>query len=162
MRRAALALLSGMVGIAMLTGPVVAASATVRTDPNDTRREPDIRKVWTDVSAGRLSVQIRTWDRLRHHDARFAVLFDTHGTDGYDRVIEVSGGECVVERMHDGSLGRLVGRRSAGFPGVRNMVCRMPSGWFAIQRTVRFVVFTGALGEPLDDRAPDHGRYIGL
>ena len=161
MRRTTLAL-SGMVAIAMLIGPMFAASATVRTDPNDTRRQPDIRKLWTGVSDGKLSVQIRTWDHLRHHDDRFAVLFDTHGTDGYDRVIEISGGECVVERMHEGQPGRLLGRRSARFPGVRDITCRVPSGWFAIQRTVRFVVFSGALGEPHFDRAPDHGRYIGL
>jgi hypothetical protein len=164
MRRVTVVVVSAMMLVGMSAGAASSRSLTARDDPNDTRHVPDIRTIWTDVASGGVYLRIRTWDHLGHHQASFAVLLDTKETNGFDRVIEISGGECVVEKMDEGGLGLPIGQRPARFPGVRDVVCRMPSGWFAIRRTVRFVVKSGFLGLPHYDRAPDHGhgRYIGL
>jgi hypothetical protein len=162
-RRMVTVVLSWVMAVAVIGGSASAGSLTVRTDPNDTRHVPDISAVWSDVSPSGLYIRIGTWDRLRHHDAAFVVLLETRGVPEYDRIIEISGGECVVEKIDaDGSLGEFIGRRKARFPGRKAIVCRVPTGWFAIRETVRFVVKSGFLGSPLDDRAPDDGRYIGL
>jgi hypothetical protein len=162
MRRGTVVVLSSMMLVGMSAGAASSRSLTTRDDPNDTRHVPDIREVSTDLEPGGVYLRIRTWDHLGHHQASFAVLLDTKGTNGFDRAIEISGGECVVEKMDDGSLGLPIGRRPARFPGVRDVVCSVPSGWFAIRQTVRFAAKSGVLGLPHYDRAPDHGRYLGL
>ncbi|MGI8478326.1 MAG: hypothetical protein ACR2M2_00450 [Gaiellaceae bacterium] len=161
MRRIAQVLLALGVILAMVPSPASARSLTVRTDPDDTRSMPDIRKVWSDVSPSGVVVKIGTWDRLRSRDERFSVVLDTRGSVDYDRIIEV-GPACVVEKLRNGSLGRPFGQRPAHRPSKRTISCLLPTGWFGIRKTVRFVVLTGAAGEPHDDRAPNDRRFVGL
>jgi hypothetical protein len=153
---------TSVVVLAMLAGPASARSLTIRSDPDDTHGVFDIRKVSTDASPSEVFIQITTWDRLRHRDASFSVLLDTRGSPGYDRAVETSGGDCVVEKWDENGLGAAIGRRHARFPGTRNVDCSFPAGWFKIHKTVRFFVKSGVLGSPHADRAPNDHLYQGL
>jgi hypothetical protein len=149
MRRLTMMLLSSVVVLALLPDAASARSLTVRTDPNDTPGAPDIRKVWSDASRAAVSIKIGTWGRLRSSRHRFSVLLDTRGSYDFDRIIEISGGECIVEKVDDGFLGDFVGGRHARRPSSRTLACRLPREWFGITRTVRFVVLTGVAGESI-------------
>jgi hypothetical protein len=161
MRRIVTVLLSSIVVLAMQASPGSARSLTVRTDPNDTASQPDIRKVWSGLSVKGVYIRIGAWERLGGH-GRFSVLLDTRGSLEYDRIIEISGGDCVVEKIESGSLGAFIGRRGAHRPSPHSISCRPPAAWFKIRKVVRFAVLTGTAGESHDDRAPNAGRYIGL
>jgi hypothetical protein len=148
--------------VTALAGSASARSLTVHRDPNDTPRTPDIRRVWTGLPPFHVYIRIGAWERMRRNDARFAILLDTHGSYGFDRVIEISGGVCVVEGYGPDGLGGLIGKRDARRPGGREIACNMPRSWFGIHRIVRTVVFSETLGEENVDRAPNEGRYLGL
>ncbi len=144
----------------MMASLASARSLTLRTDPDDTHSLPDIRKVWSDVS-GAVYIRIRTWDQ-RYRDRSFSVLLDTTGSYRFDRIIEISGRDCVVEKLENGYLGDFIGKRGSTRPGMRDIACQVPAGWFSIDKPVRFVVKSGTAGSPHDDRAPNARRYIGL
>lgn len=161
MARAIRMALSAVLVLGVLAGPASARTLTVRSDPDDTPSRPDIRKVWTDVSPRGVFINIGAWERVRTRDD-FKVVLDTRGDLDYDRLIDVVAGRCVVWKVEGGFLGDLVGERPSRRPGVRERACRLPTGWFVIGKTVRFIVENAEVGVPTDDRAPNRGRYIGL
>ena len=142
--------------------PAMAGSPTVRSDPNDTRSRPDIRKVSTDVSRRRgVSLQIETWDAIRNDG--FGIILDTRGSPDPDRLVEMNVFGCRVEKLNrNGSLGAFIGQRDTRRPGRRTVSCRIPTGWFGIRTTVRFIVKSEFPGVRHEDRAPDDRRYVGL
>ena len=143
--------------------PAVAGSPTVRSDPNDRRSRPDIRKVWTDVSRRGVSLQVGTWDAIRNDE--FGIILDTRASPNPDRLVEMNVFGCTVQKLNrDRSLGAFIGQRDARRPGRRTISCRVPTGWFGIRTTVRFLVKSESelAGVRHDDRAPDNRRYVGF
>jgi len=161
-RRTVATLLASTLALALAAaGPAVAGSPTVRSDPNDTRSRPDTRKVWTDVSRRGVFFQVGTWDAIRNDG--FGIILDTRATPDPDRLVEMNGFGCTVQELdRDGSLGAFIGRRDARRPGRRAISCRVPTGWFGIRTTVRFLVKSELAGMRHQDRAPDDRRYVGL
>lgn len=161
MRRAVTTFLVIAVAIAMSIESAGAASIVVRGDPDDTRFGLDIRKVWSDVSARDVFIQIGTWDRWRNREGTFLVQLDTQGSYAFDLQIEVlPGGPCLVEKLN----GQTIGTRDSHRPDRRTIKCRMPTRWFHISKTVGFVVGSddSSGGSPFD-RAPNKpGRFVGL
>lgn len=138
-----------------------AGSLTVRSDPDDTRGRPDIRKVTTGVSRQGVSLQVGTWDAIRNDE--FDIILDTRASPDPDRLVEMNVFGCRVEKLNrDGSLGAFIGERDARRPGRRTISCRVPTGWLGIRTTVRFLVRSELAGVRHDDRAPDDRRYAGL
>jgi hypothetical protein len=163
MRRAIGVLVSVVLVSAAFVGQASARSLTVRHDPDDTRRTPDIRKVSTDILRRGVFISIGTWDRLTGPRDRFTVLLDTRGDLAWDRALDVLPGNCVMWDFDDnGTLGEFIGDRNSRRVGVRERACRVPTGWFAIRKPVRFTVLNNEVGLANDDRAPNHGRYVGL
>ena len=165
MRRALTLLLFTISALAVLADPG-SAGLTARTDPDDTRTRPDIRKIWTDRGNG-VFVEIATWDHLSPRES-FNILLDTRGSNAYDRVIELGFGiqkGCQVSHLDsNGTLGAPIGYRHAHRPGGRRISCRFPSGWLDIHKLVRFKVRSGIFSSRInpDDVAPNHGRYVRL
>jgi hypothetical protein len=164
MRRAIMVWFSAVAAIAVLAGPSSAGSLKARTDPKDTQRPPDIRKVWTDRSR-HVFFQIATWDHLTHHDVRFNIVLDTRGDNGFDRVIELDARRAFVSKVDKGRLGAPIGSRTVHGPNERKVWFRVPNGWLDIRIRVRFKVRTGIFDNGTGtwpDRAPDSGRFVGL
>ena len=161
-RRTVTTLLASALALALAAGsPAVAGSPTVRSDPNDMRSRPDIRRVWTDVSRRGVFLQVGTWDAIRNDG--FSIILDTRASPDPDRLVEMTVFGCrVVKLNRNGSLGALIGRRDARRPGRRTISCRVPTGWFGIRTTVRFLVKSELAGVRHEDRAPDDRRYVGL
>jgi hypothetical protein len=163
MQRMITVLLSAVLAFTMLTDGASARTLTARRDPNDTRRVPDIRAVWTDLGRRDLYIRVRGWEQLRHREVDFGVWLDTRGSLDYDWAIHVSAQWCQVYEA--GPIidvgGDTIGRRQSHRPSQRDVSCRVPARWFGIRKTVRFSLRSGP---PTDfaDRAPNHGRYVGL
>lgn len=162
MRRISIVFAGIAMVVTVLAGSASGRSLTVHRDPNDTVRTPDIRRVWTALPPYHVYLRIGAWDRMRRDDARFNIFFDTHGDRGFDRIIEVSGGVCVVEHFGPDGLGGPIGRREARRPSGRELACNMPRSWFGIHRIVRTLFFSETHSEQDVDRAPNEGRYLGL
>jgi hypothetical protein len=164
MRRAIMVWFSAAATIAVLAGPSSAVSRKAHTDPNDTERSPDIRKVWTDQSR-HVFFQIATWDRLTHRDVVFNIVLDTRGSNAFDRVIELDAQRAFVSKVVKGRTGAPIGSRTAHGPNERKVWFRVPNGWLDIDIPVSIKVRTGHFDDGTGtwpDRAPDYGRFVGL
>jgi hypothetical protein len=165
MRRAIMVGFTTVAAIVVLAGPSSALSLKAHTDPRDTQRPPDIRKVWTDRSS-HVFFQIATWDHLTHHDVRFNIVLDTRGDNGFDRLIELDAQRAFVSKVNDkGRQGASIGSRRVHGPNERKVWFSIPHRWLDIAIQVKFKVRTGAFNDgsgPWPDRAPDSGRFVGL
>lgn len=160
MRRTVTVLVSMGLTLAMLTGPVSAASITKRHDTNETSvRVMDIRTVVSDVTAYTVLLKIGTWGGFGHRDGRFLVYLDTKGSLEFDRFVEFTGlgFDCLV---YEWGSERLIGIRDARRFTNRDVACRFPARWLDIQKTVRFAVHTRDTDR--HDRAPNRHFYVGL
>ena len=158
MRRRTMALTALVLALVVLAGPASAASITVRPDPDDSSSSLDIRKVWSDAAPSGVLIRVGTWNAMRFREGIFLVELDTQGSPAYDLQIEIMPGLCLVEKLD----GEFIGRRDPTRPDPRDITCRMPTGWFGIEKTVRFVVLSvDGSGRTLD-RAPNDRRFVGL
>jgi hypothetical protein len=164
-RRAVIVSLFAVAAIILLAGPSSAASLKVRTDPRDTQRPPDIRKIWTDQSS-HVFFQIATWDRLTHRDVAFNIVLDTKGDNSFERVIDLDAQRAYVAEVKKGRTGALIGSRRVHGPNDRKVWFSVPHRWFDIEMPVKFKVRTGAFENGTGtwpDRAPSTtGRFVGL
>ena len=160
MRRLLTVVIAAGLAFTMVGGQALARPLTVRSDPNDTRGQIDIRRVGSDVTRRGVILQIGAFERFAVGDnARFVVLLDTRGTREHDKLVEItlSSGRytCYAYESNEDMIGVRRGTRPDG----RSVKCRLPTGWFDIAKTVRFVVLSD---HRHDDRAPDRGWYLGL
>jgi hypothetical protein len=165
MRRTLLALAMVVLICGTAAGSAQAGPFRVRSDPNDSTSNLDIRKVITRLSATTLYLRLSSWDRVRamdmHETWEFAL--DTVGGQRFDRWVGIyptsRGIKCDVRRGPHGFTE--IGRRPGTRPDRRSAACHLPRGWFGrIDRAVRFKAFIGAYeSQSAADDAPDHGLY---
>jgi hypothetical protein len=163
-----LALAVTCVATGSLGASAQADSPRVRTDPNDSRVNPDIRSVTTDLSPTTVLLRVDAWQPVKYHTFRTEYMFymDTFGDPGFDRWVEVlrssyhgkAGIVCVVEDLETYAL---IGTAPASRPDRWSVACHLPRAWFGhIDRAVRFKVQVRNIGERRTDRAPDRGLYV--
>jgi hypothetical protein len=156
----ALTFVASSTAVALSAGNASARSLTIRHDPNDVHSSLDIRTVWSDLADGRVYLRIRSWDQLATREIAYNVSLDTRGSDEYDRLLQIFGDDCVLFRSP--AVGQGIGSRPSHRPDHRDVSCNLPAGWFHIRKAVRFRVDSVPGSRKHPDRAPDHGRYIGL
>ncbi len=161
-----LALAVMCVAAGSLGGTAQADSPRVRTDPNDSRVDPDIRSVTTDLSATTVLLRVDAWKPVRYHtlNSEFMFYMDTFGDPGFDRWVEVLrayNSKRIVCMVEDLETYALIGTRVASRPDRRSVACHLPRAWFGhIDRAVRFKVQVRNIGYRRTDRAPDRGLYV--
>ena len=165
MRRTLLALGMAVLICGTAAGSAQAGPLRVRSDPNDSTSNLDIRKVITRLSRTTIYLRLGSWDRFRtldmHETWQFAL--DTVGGHRFDRWVNIyptaRGIKCDVGKGPHGFTE--VGRRPGTRPDRRSAACRLPRGWFGrIRRAVRFKAFVAYYTSPsAADDAPDHGLY---
>lgn len=162
MRRMVTVFLSSVMATAILTNGASALTLTARHDPDDVRRVPDIRTVWSDAAGRHVYVRVKSWERLTHREVDFQVWLDTRGASGaYDRGIDLSAQWCYVWKAGPViDVGETIGRRQSHRPDHRSVSCRVPARWFGIRKIVHFIVVSGEAHDV--DRAPNDRRYAGL
>lgn len=160
MRRSLAVVVAAGLAFTMIGGQAFARSLTVRSDSNDTPGPIDIRKVGSDVTRRGVILQIGVFQRFAVGDnARFVILLDTRGTRDHDQLVEITRSSGRYTCITYGSNDDMIGVRRGTRPDGRSVRCRLPTGWFDIAKTVRFVVLSD---HRHDDRAPDRGWYLGL
>jgi|tagenome__1003787_1003787.scaffolds.fasta_scaffold20885626_2 hypothetical protein len=165
MRRVPLALGIAVLICVMAAGSAQAGPLRVRSDPNDSTSNLDIRKVITRLSATTMYLRLSSWDRFRTLDMQETWQFalDTIGGHRFDRWVNIyptaRGIKCDVGKGPHGFTE--VGRRPGTRPDRRSAACHLPRGWFGhIHRAVRFKAFVAYYSSPsAADDAPDHGLY---
>ena len=163
MRRSMMVLVVvGLLGT-MLLESASAGTPTVRRDSDDSSGGYDIRIVSTDTTPTHAVLWIGMWDRLHASPGVDLIIIpmDTHSTRRTDRRVTIipEGHRCTV--WDDKGSGRYIGRRPARRRGERSIGCKLPLGWFDIDKAVRFRVWA-AEGHP--DLAPNDLEriYVGL
>ena len=153
-------------GVAALAPSAFGQSLTVRDDPNDSRAEIDIRRVYSDLAAHDVTLRIRSWERFgRHAVGTFNLRFnlDTQGDNERDFVLYVGGSSRrLLCSLVDVTVDVSVGDRRAHRPDSRDISCTMPRGWFDITKTVGFSVKYLDPNGRAQDLAPNERRYRGL
>ena len=142
-----------------LTGTVLMESASaqrVRWDPMDSGHH-DIRRVETDRTRHHVVLWIGLWEPTRPWGGDWIIVpMDTHGARFTDYYVTFREHRWLV---HETTTSRgYVGHRYVQRRGERGIGCKLPLGWFDINKTVRFAV----VHPSLTDRAPDEGYYVGL
>jgi hypothetical protein len=168
--RRLMALALAFVVAGSLLGSAGAGTPRVRTDPNDSGSNLDIRSVTSDLSTSTVYLKIAAWQRIRYYrfNEEYVIWMDTFGEPGYDRVVEVllsrvHGRATLVCLVEDASSFELYGSRPALRPNRWSVACELPRAWFGhIDRAVRFYVVLGNPGSRPADRAPDRGVYVWL
>jgi hypothetical protein len=157
-RRFVTVMVVGLLGT-MLLESASARTPTVRRDPNDSDDPHDIRKVVTDITSTHAVLRIGLWEPARPWGGgQIIVWMDTHGTRRLDRYVTFQRRRCSVQEFKAGDY-RYIGHRYVQLRGERSIGCKLPLGWFDIDKTVRFWVFLGGL----TDEAPNWKRYyVGL
>ena len=150
-------LVVGLLGT-MLVGSASARSARVRWDPADDGYH-DIRKVVTDRTPHHMVVWIGFWDPTRPWGRGWIIVpMDTHGARFTDRYVTFQERRCRVQEST--RTGGYIGHRYVLRRGERTIGCKLPLGWFDINKIVRFWL----VHPSLEERAPnDPDRtYVGL
>jgi hypothetical protein len=165
MRRTLLALAIAVLICGAAAGSAQAGPLRVRSDPNDSTSNLDIRKVITRLSPTKMYLRLNSWDRFRLRDMQetWGLDLDTVGNRQFDRWVQIypspHGLKCYVGQGPHGV--NEVGIRRATRPDRRSAACHLPRGWFGrIRRAVRFKAFIEEPTSPkAADDAPDHGLY---
>ena len=167
-------LLVGLAGLVLVGGqpPAAAggATATARSDGDDTTSVLDIRKVATDTSRRNVFLGVRSWDPYSSadvdgaNDSYFVFLLDTKKrgrADKYAYLYYDSADDLRFECAVYNRSGGFKGQRRATRLGADDIACATPKKWYDIRKPVRFGVEAWELGS-FRDRAPNDGRYTGL
>ena len=166
----AVALLLSVVVLFSVPSSAGASSRKTRSDPDDSKVQPDIRSVTSHLTDSTLLLRVDAWGPVRYHTLRTEYMFylDTFGDSEFDRWVEVlrgyrhgrSGIVCVVEDLETYAV---IGTRFASRPDRWSVACQFPRAWFGhIDRAVRWFVQVRNIGERRTDRAPDRGLYVWL
>jgi hypothetical protein len=158
-----------VVGLVMIPA---AASATTRTDPNDTPIVLDIAQVTTERQGWRTFFGIKSydvWEPQALWENFYSIALDTkpggdfHSQDfglgfGYNRFKGTL--HCTLIETTS-PYSHTIGNRRADWGPEGGVSCAIPTNWLKIRKEVHLIAGAWWQGQHVD-RAPNQGRYTGL